>query len=198
MSTIDQLLDAAKVVVKASNDSELAKALGIRPAAVSNYRRGVSLPNAVVCATLAGLTGEPLAKVLGIVGEARAISSDEKAVWRRLAATAMVVAIAVGMAASPTAATASPGSEKAGMYIMLNPRMPEVLPGPAQAGAGLDLASPWFQGQKRALMHVSEPNRPVQDWSLRGNHVVSPHGDRMTPERLAGLAWRDRMELRLA
>lgn len=118
MSTIDQLLDAAKVVVKASNDSELAKALGIRPAAVSNYRRGVSLPNAVVCATLAGLTGEPLAKVLGIVGEARAISSDEKAVWRRLAATAMVVAIAVGMAASPTAATASPGSAKAGMYIM--------------------------------------------------------------------------------
>lgn len=118
MSTIDQLLDAAKVVVKASNDSELAKALGIRPAAVSNYRRGVSLPNAVVCATLAGLTGEPLAKVLGIVGEARAISSDEKAVWRRLAATAMVVAIAVGMSGTPTAARASGFEEVGNVYYV--------------------------------------------------------------------------------
>ncbi|WP_223670539.1 DUF3693 domain-containing protein [Xanthomonas citri] len=84
--------------VHAKNDTELAKALGIKPAAVSNYRRGVSLPNAVVCATLAGLTGEPLAKVLGVVGEARAISSDEKAVWRRLAATAMTLALGMSLA----------------------------------------------------------------------------------------------------
>jgi len=35
-------------------------------------------------------------------------------------------------------------------------------------------------------------------WSVRGNYLVSPAGDRMTPERLAGLAWRDQMELRLA
>ncbi|WP_430541829.1 DUF3693 domain-containing protein [Xanthomonas fragariae] len=98
MSTIDALLDAAMKAVHAKNDTELAKALGIKPAAVSNYRRGVSLPNAVVCATLAGLTGEPLAKVIGVVGEARAISSDEKAVWRRLAATAMTIAIGVSLA----------------------------------------------------------------------------------------------------
>jgi hypothetical protein len=39
---------------------------------------------------------------------------------------------------------------------------------------------------------------PFAGWSLRGNYLVSPHGDRMTPERLAGLAWRDQMELRLA
>jgi transcriptional regulator with XRE-family HTH domain len=106
MATIDGLLDTAKEAVKASNDTELAKALGIRPAAVSNYRRGVSLPNAVVCATLAGLTGEPLAKVIGIVGEARAISSDEKAVWRKLAATVMGLMLFIG-AALPESAKAS-------------------------------------------------------------------------------------------
>lgn len=39
---------------------------------------------------------------------------------------------------------------------------------------------------------------PFAGWSLRGNYLVSPHRDRMTPERLAGLAWRDQMELRLA
>lgn len=39
---------------------------------------------------------------------------------------------------------------------------------------------------------------PFARWCLRGNYFVSHHGDRMTPERLAGLAWRDQMELRLA
>lgn len=35
-------------------------------------------------------------------------------------------------------------------------------------------------------------------WKLRGRHLVTPDGDRLTPERLAGLAWRDAAELRLA
>ncbi|QHB71451.1 DUF3653 domain-containing protein [Stenotrophomonas sp. 364] len=39
---------------------------------------------------------------------------------------------------------------------------------------------------------------PFAGWSIRGNYLVSPDGDRMTPERLVGLAWRGKMELRLA
>lgn len=39
---------------------------------------------------------------------------------------------------------------------------------------------------------------PFAGWSIRGNYLVSPDGDRMTPERLKGLAWRDHMELRKA
>lgn len=39
---------------------------------------------------------------------------------------------------------------------------------------------------------------PFAGWSIRGNYLVSPDGDRMTPERLAGLAWRDQLELRRA
>ena len=35
-------------------------------------------------------------------------------------------------------------------------------------------------------------------WRVAGNYLISPDGDRMTPERLAGLAWRDHMELRRA
>ncbi|WP_425520122.1 DUF3693 domain-containing protein [Xanthomonas cannabis] len=115
--------------VHAKNDTELAKALGIKPAAVSNYRRGVSLPNAVVCATLAGLTGEPLAKVLGVVGEARAISSDEKAVWRRLAATAMTLALGVSLALPVRAETAVKGFQaSAELYIMRNVRRGHTAP----------------------------------------------------------------------
>lgn len=96
MSDVDGLLDAAMAATGAKNDTELAGHLGIKPAAVSNYRRGVSLPNPVVCATLAGLTGEPLAKVLGIIGEARAISREEKAVWRKLAGSVALMLCAIG------------------------------------------------------------------------------------------------------
>ncbi len=39
---------------------------------------------------------------------------------------------------------------------------------------------------------------PFAGWSVRGNYLVSPDGDRMTPERITGLAWRDQMELRVA
>lgn len=35
-------------------------------------------------------------------------------------------------------------------------------------------------------------------WRLRGRHLVSPDGERLTPERLSGLLWRDQLELRRA
>ena len=118
MQDINSLLDACKVASGSTSDNQLAAALGVGRSAISNYRHARALPDPVVCATIAGLSGIPLARVLGIVGEARAISREEKAVWRKLAATAMLVAIGVGMSATPTAATALTGPAKAGMYIM--------------------------------------------------------------------------------
>ncbi|MGO4222202.1 hypothetical protein AB4Y64_10160 [Lysobacter sp. TAF61] len=35
-------------------------------------------------------------------------------------------------------------------------------------------------------------------WGLRGRHLVSEDGQRMTIERLRGLMWRDKMKLRRA
>ncbi|MFT3668357.1 MAG: hypothetical protein QM795_07195 [Pseudoxanthomonas sp.] len=35
-------------------------------------------------------------------------------------------------------------------------------------------------------------------FSANGKHLVSPDRDRITPERLAGILWRDSMELRRA
>lgn len=35
-------------------------------------------------------------------------------------------------------------------------------------------------------------------WRFAGRFLVSPDGDRMTPERLRGLCWRDLLELRRA
>lgn len=67
----------------------------------------------MVCATIAGLSGTPLARVLRIVGEARAISREEKALWRKLAATAMALCLAVGFALPHKAQVAVSGFENA-------------------------------------------------------------------------------------
>lgn len=93
MSPICGLVDKAKEMCSARNDSELARRLGVTPSSVSNWRRSKNYPDAVTCGKIAEITGIPLARVLGIVGEARAISREEKAVWRRLASAAVVAGL---------------------------------------------------------------------------------------------------------
>ena len=94
----EDILNRAVEASGAASDSDLSRKLGVSRQAVSNWRGGKKFPDTVTCATIAGITGIPLAQVLGVVGEARAISREEKAVWRRLAATAMALAIGVGFA----------------------------------------------------------------------------------------------------
>jgi transcriptional regulator with XRE-family HTH domain len=117
---IADLLDAAKTRNEIASDNQLAKALGVSRQAVSSWRTGLKAPDPVACATLAGLTGEPLAKVLGIAGEARALSREEKAVWRKLAATALLGAIlCVIPFGNSHAATGTYEAEFPSLYIML-------------------------------------------------------------------------------
>jgi len=113
MQDINSLLDACKVAAGVRSDNQLAAALGVGRSAISNYRHARALPDPVVCATIAGLSGIPLARVLGIVGEARAISREEKAVWRKLAATAMALCLAVGFALPHKAQAAVAGFDAA-------------------------------------------------------------------------------------
>lgn len=96
MTVEDLLAEAAKKCVPA-NFSGLAKALNVEPSAISNWRKGRALPDPVRCAKLADMLGLPLHQVIGLVGEARAISREEKAVWRRIGAAAAVACIAVAL-----------------------------------------------------------------------------------------------------
>jgi hypothetical protein len=98
MKSLNELLDAIKERRNLETDSALATALGVKRQTVSNWRQGRNTPDAVACATIAGLSGEPLARVIGLAGEQRAISQEEKAVWRKLAATAMAALCAIGFA----------------------------------------------------------------------------------------------------
>ncbi|MEZ0476899.1 helix-turn-helix domain-containing protein, partial [Luteimonas salinilitoris] len=100
-------------------DTELAQRLGVSKQALSGYRKGVRLPDPVVCATIAGLSAVPLARVLGVVGEARAISREEKAVWRKLAATASLLVLASALSLEAKAATLdAPAFSSGDLYIM--------------------------------------------------------------------------------
>lgn len=117
---IPGLLDAAKKAQGFETDMALAKALGVSRSAVSAWRNGQKGPDTVQSAALAGYTGIPLAKVLGIVGEARAISAKEKAVWRKLAASAALLLVGViGVAPAPSHAATS-GFEAESVCIMRN------------------------------------------------------------------------------
>ena len=111
METIIDLLNEAKKRTSSASDSALARHLKLSRGAVSNWRTGVSQPDTVTCAKIAEITGIPLARVLGIVGEARAISREEKAVWRRLASAAIVVLSLLPMV--PVSATVRPALTEA-------------------------------------------------------------------------------------
>lgn len=113
MQTVTDLIDAARKALSVSSDAEFARQLGVSRGTIANWKSGYSLPDTVMCATLAGLTGLPLARVLGIVGEARAVSREEKAVWRKLAATAMALCLAVGFALPHKAQAAVAGFDAA-------------------------------------------------------------------------------------
>jgi transcriptional regulator with XRE-family HTH domain len=107
MITVPELLDKARSVCRLGSDNALAARLNVSRAAVSRWRLGQSAPDEVSCGKLAEMTGEPLARVLGIAGEHRAISRDAKAVWRRLANAATVALLVGGFAAITAPLTAS-------------------------------------------------------------------------------------------
>lgn len=88
MDYVNKLLDKCKEVRNLRTDSELSDLLKVKKQTLSGWRHGDRLPDPVACANIAAVTGEPLAKVIGTICEARAISSDEKRVWRRLASIA--------------------------------------------------------------------------------------------------------------
>lgn len=91
MNEVIKLLDRCKEISSTPSDNAFANKIGVTRQMVSNWRAGKNYPDAINCAKLAEISGEPLAKIMGIVGEARAISDAEKKVWRRLANAAVLI-----------------------------------------------------------------------------------------------------------
>lgn len=132
-----ELLDLAKQASGATSDSDLSRKLGVSRQSVSNWRNSNKFPDTITCATIAGITGVPLAKVLGIVGEARATDQEEKAVWRKLAATAMALVIGVGLASPAHVQAGEKGIQAHTLYTLC-----EMAYQPSQLDLALDHLSP--------------------------------------------------------
>lgn len=118
MDYINKLLDKCKKVRSLRTDLALSELLKVKKQTLSGWRHGDRLPDPVACAQIAQITGEPLAKILGTVGEARAISSDEKKVWRKLAQVAVLIICAMPITSVLAAGMGSTSRNHPSMYIM--------------------------------------------------------------------------------
>lgn len=112
MDAINEMLDKARKACGVDSDNALSKHLGVTRATVSGWRKGKSMPDVVACDKIAKMIGEKPLFVIAQVSEMRAISTAEKAVWRRLASAAIVVLSLLPMV--PVSATVRPALTEAG------------------------------------------------------------------------------------
>jgi len=144
MTTQENLIEGLRRAFPAESQAALARRAGLSVQRFNNYCTGIRTMDVDAVIGWAQALGWDVRKAVADHEIETAPTPRVKALWRKLAATAMVVTIATGMAASPTAATAS-GFEKVGNVYYVKPR--PVLLGPDPPAAGIALASPWFQGQ---------------------------------------------------
>lgn len=203
MNSVNDLLDKIKETRSLASDNALAGFLHTTRGSVSNWRLGKNYPDAVACARISEATGVPLAKVIGLVGEARAISREEKAVWHKLA-TAAALVLAVGLASAPVKAQATLS------HFVITPSMSIM-----STCAGWPLACCvtfsdcstegnahmpicWHCKAEFSAAHherIVYNKTPLyaewSGWRMAGRYLVAPRGGRFTPERLSAIAWTD-------
>lgn len=102
--------------------AKLAPKLGISDGAISHYRTGKRVPQVWVVAECLKIQGHPQPEKAAIqIMKSEAQTSPERHFWKRLAATAMALCLAVGFALPHKVQAAVPGSDKAHVvYIMRN------------------------------------------------------------------------------
>lgn len=73
VNLLHRLLDAARDALDCVNDSELADALGVGAARISNYRKGRSVPNPVMARHLARVVKLPPGVVVAALRRQKAL-----------------------------------------------------------------------------------------------------------------------------
>lgn len=117
-----EFFDRTLAASKAENWSQLAPMLGISDGAISHYRTGKRVPQVWVVAEALRVQGHPAPEKAAIeVMKAAALTSPERAFWKRLAATA-VLGLCVMATTLPgvakAATTAFQPESGQGMHIM--------------------------------------------------------------------------------
>ncbi len=117
----NDFFERTRVSAKVESFSKLAPLLGITDGAIGHYRMGRRVPQVWVVADALRIQGhpEPEKQAIEIMKRA-ALTSPERTFWKRLAATAMALAIGVGFAPPRDAQAAVGHYASDSVYIMRN------------------------------------------------------------------------------
>lgn len=123
MSHTIELIERFKATKGIESDYAAAKALGLNPNRISNYRCGVSHADDRMAVVLADELGLDRLETIARINADRAKDSASRAFWKRVAkqvASAAALVLLVGAAGAPSPAAASEGakSHAPSLYIM--------------------------------------------------------------------------------
>jgi len=115
----NDFFERTRVSAKVESYSKLAPLLGITDGAIGHYRMGRRVPQVWVVADALRIQGhpEPEKQAIEIMKRA-ALTSPERTFWKRLAATAMALALGVGFAPHSDAQAAVGHYTSDSVYIM--------------------------------------------------------------------------------
>ncbi len=115
----NDFFERTRVAAKVESYSKLAPLLGITDGAIGHYRMGRRVPQVWVVADALRIQGhpEPEKQAIEIMKRA-ALTSPERTFWKRLAATAMALCLAVGFALPHKAQAAVAGFDKPTVYTL--------------------------------------------------------------------------------
>lgn len=101
MKTTVQWLDAARKAAGLTSDYQLAKALGVTTTVISHYRAGRRAMEPYIAAKMAELVGVEAIEVIASAEAERARNDEQRAFWRRLAASWLLPICAAAGLATP-------------------------------------------------------------------------------------------------
>ncbi len=115
----NDFFERTRVAAEVESYSKLAPLLGITDGAIGHYRMGRRVPQVWVVADALRIQGhpEPEKQAIEIMKRA-ALTSPERTFWKRLAATAMALCLAVGFALPHKAQAAAIGFDKSAVYTL--------------------------------------------------------------------------------
>lgn len=111
--------EKTRVAAGAESFAKLAPKIGVTDGAISHYRVGRSVPQVWVVADCLRIQGHPTPEKAAVeIMRAEARTSTERTFWKRLAATAMALCLAVGFALPYKAQAAVAGFDKSTVYTL--------------------------------------------------------------------------------
>lgn len=109
-----EFFEKTRVAAGVDSFSKLAPKLGISDGAISHYRTGKRVPQVWVVAECLKMQGHPQPEKAAIqIMKSEAQTSPERTFWKRLAASAMALALGVGLASPRDAHAAVRGFDAA-------------------------------------------------------------------------------------